>query len=148
MTIIKAFIKNFIVSNLWSVILGIICIGLCADLVENDAAFAVFICWIINTVISFLIHLFLFSPGILIYRNYHQEYHIIQAFQSLYPLLLIPLAFYFFIMSVIISDISSAPNSFGLTVFAGISLMLMHSISLYTFIYLNFKNENHAEINS
>jgi len=147
MNLISAFIKNLVVSNLWSILLAIIATALCADLIDNETMFILFICWLINAVISFFIHAFLFIPSVSLYKKWHLHHSIFNAYQSIYPVLLIPLAPYTFLMCLILIKSSPEPDAIGILAFIGTFLLVMHSLSLYTFIYQIFKNETHENNN-
>ena len=147
MNIIIAVIINFFQTSIWTIPLILLWAGLLNDLDTYQDSWIIIVSLIVNLVISGLIHLFIFLPGLILYKNMREEYSLDTLYHFLFPGLLLPLALYFYLSSLMLQVQEINQSNLTIQLFVAAGFMLIYSLSLYTFTQkINlFKTSNHEK---
>lgn len=135
MKIIKALIINTILSSLASFIVIFPGYLLCLDLLPEDSGFVPFLLWILIFFILGFCHLLFFLPLYLIRRKDFELDNPSQIYQNNFSVLLLPLSLYLFIGYNADFIMRFNYEEIELYTICGLALMLIHSVSLSSFLH-------------
>ncbi|MEZ4979857.1 MAG: hypothetical protein R2772_11250 [Chitinophagales bacterium] len=134
MKILKALIINIVLSSIASSMVIFLAYFLCLDLLPADSDFVPFLLCIVVFFILGFCHLLFFLPLYLFKGQNSGTSSAKEFFREHFSVLLLPLALYLFIGYQARYGIGFSSASFQLFAVSGLTLMLIHSLSLYTFL--------------